>query len=162
MVEGGGGEDVEGFFKNELGLGGVAFCGDEFCGVVGGEVGEEEKVGGGGGFAEEADALADERSDGGEFFRGRVEVGLHEEGRELSGEVVDGEGAEVLAVEPDCFVVEGRASVKLMTALARLTFSRVKSEVSSAMVRNSRSFFWDQPRRQRKLMKALGRKPASR
>src|SRR6185437_6200895 len=56
----------------------------------------------------------------------------------------------------------GSSSVKFTTALARFTPSSVKSCVSSSILRNSRSFLGDHPSRQRKLMNAWGRKPASR
>ena len=48
--------------------------------------------------------------------------------------------------------------MKLTTALARLTPSRVKAEVSSGRVRKSRSFLGDQPSRQRKLTNASRQK----
>ena len=57
---------------------------------------------------------------------------------------------------------KGSSSVKLTTALARLMPSRVKSPTVSSRDNFSRSFFGDQPSRQRKLMYACGRKPASR
>ena len=111
---------------------------------------------------QQLDALADERGDGEKLFGRGMEAGLLEEGLEALAELVDGQGADMLGIEPDGLGIEGSSSVKFTTALERLTFSRVKAAVSSSRVRNSRSSLGDQPRRQRKLMKASGRKPASR
>ena len=57
---------------------------------------------------------------------------------------------------------KGSASVKFTTALARLIFSSVNASRISTTGINSRSFFGDHPSRQRKLIKACGRNPASR
>ena len=160
MIEGGGGQNFLRVLRTRQGQSGIAAFGrNQLGGVVGREFVEEEEVGGGGGFAEQLDALADERGDGENFFWRGLEAGLREEGRELAAELVDGQGADVLGVEPDGFGSNGSSSVKLMTALARLTSSRVKAAVSSSRVRNSRSFLGDQPSRQRKLMKAWAGSP---
>ena len=140
---------------------GIALLRNQLGWVVGREL-EEEEVCGGDGIAQQLDALANERGDGKELFGRSSKPACFEEGLECSGELLDGQGADMLGVEPDGLGVEGSSSVKLMTALARLTPSRVKAAVSSSSVRNSRSSLGDQPSRQRKLMKAWGRKPASR
>ena len=128
--------------------------------------GEEEKVGGGDGIAQELDALANEWRDSEDFFRRGMEAGLLEEGLEEGASSSTGRARMCSALRWTALgsngVSRSHLLEKLTTALARLTPSRVKAPASSSSVRNSRSFLGDQPSRQRKLMKAWGRKPASR
>ncbi len=108
VIEGDAGEDFQRVLEDAAGHGGIATLRrDQLGWVVGGELIEEEEVGGGDGFAEELDALADERGDGEEFFGRWIKACLVEEGLELTAELVDGQGADVLGVEPDGFGVEG-------------------------------------------------------
>ena len=94
--------------EDAAGHGGIAaLLRDQLRWVIRGEFGEEEKVGGGGGFAEQPDALTDQPSDGEQLFRRRLKAGDSEEGLEQAAELIDGEGAEMLGVEPDGFGVEG-------------------------------------------------------
>ncbi len=85
---------------------GIAFLRDQLGRVVRRELGHEEEIGGGDGIAQELDALADERRDGEQLFRGVDQAGLLEEGLELAAELVDGQGADVLGVEPDGLGIE--------------------------------------------------------
>lgn len=108
VVEGRVGEDLLRRLKDAQGHGGVAAFGRNQLGwVVGREFGKEEEVGGGRGFAQQLDALADEGSDSEEFFKRSVEAGLGEEGLELGAELIDRQGAKVFGVEPDGFRIEG-------------------------------------------------------
>ena len=97
VVEGGCRRDLLGVLKDPAGQGGIALLRDQLGGVVGRELVDEEEVGGGDGFAEQLDALADERRDGAELFGRGMEAGLLEEGLKLAAELVDGQGADVLA-----------------------------------------------------------------
>jgi hypothetical protein len=75
VVEVDPGKDFECSLEDFAGEGGVGTLGwDELGWVVGRELSEEEEVGGGGGFSQELDALADERGYGFYLFwlrRGR-------------------------------------------------------------------------------------------
>ena len=84
---------------------------DELGRVVGGQLGEKEKVRGRYGLAEKLDALADERGHGGDLYGRRMNAGLLEEGLEkglkAAAQLVDGQGANMLGVEPDGLGIEG-------------------------------------------------------
>ncbi len=80
---------------------------DQVGRVVGGELGEKEEVGGGNGIAQQLDALANERRDGEQLFRRGLKAGLLEEGLEAGAELLDGQGADMLGVEPDGLGIEG-------------------------------------------------------
>src|ERR1035438_6130665 len=96
LVEGGCGEDLLGVLEDAQGHGRIATLRrDQLGGVVGGELGEEEEIGGGDGIAEQLDALANERSDGEDFFWFRIEACAREEGLEAGTELLDGQGADV-------------------------------------------------------------------
>jgi len=108
VIKSGYGEDLLGVLEDAEGHGDIAtFRRDKFCGVVGSKFLEEEKVGGRGGFAEELDALADERGDGEKLLRRGGKAGLLEEGQEAGAELFDGERTDVLGVEPEGLGVEG-------------------------------------------------------
>src|SRR6185437_1309223 len=85
----------------------VSFLGDQLGGVVGRELIEEEEICSRDGVAQQLDALANERGDGAELFRGGMKAGLVEEGLQLAAEVLDEHGADVLGVEPDGFRIKG-------------------------------------------------------
>ncbi len=107
VVERGCGEDFQRVLEDSAGEGGVALLRDQLGGVVRRELGEEEEVGGGDGIAQELDALANERGDGEELFGRGMEAGLFEEWLDLGAELGDGQGADVLGVEPDGLGVKG-------------------------------------------------------
>ena len=92
-----------------------------------------------------------------------IEAGLLEEGLQVAAELLDGQGADVLGVEPDGLGIEGVFFREIDHGVGAVdAFEREQRRRVSSRVRNSRSFLGDQPSRQRKLMKAWGRKPASR
>jgi len=66
---------------------------DQLGCVIGSELRQEEEVGGGGGLAEELDALADERGNGKQFFGRGVEAGLLQEGPNARAELLDRQGS---------------------------------------------------------------------
>ena len=128
--------------KDAAGQGGIALLRNQLGRVVRRELGNKEEVGGGDGFAQELDALADERGDGEELFRRGMEAGLLEEGLQmLRLSSSTGRARMCSALSQTALGSKGSSSVKLTTALARLTPSSVKAAVSSSRVRNSRSFF---------------------
>jgi hypothetical protein len=82
VVEGGCGENFLCVLEDAEGHRCIAALGrDQLDWIVGGELGEKEKVGGSGSFAEELNALADKRGDSEELFGQGMEAGLLEEGR---------------------------------------------------------------------------------
>ena len=121
---------------------------------------DKEEIGGGDGVAQQLDALANERRDRDAFFRSCVEACAARRrapARSLSSST--GSARMCSAFSQTALGSKGSSSVKLTTALERLTPSSVKASVSSSSVMNSRSFLGDQPSRHRKLMNACGRKP---
>jgi len=117
--------------------------------IVGRQFLYKEEIGGGRSFAEQFDALPDKRSDGSDLFRRSIKAGLDQEGRKLAAEFINAEGANVLGVEPYGLGIE------------RVCFGEVDHSVGAIDVfeRKDRA---DLVERQRKLMKALARNPASR
>ena len=106
VIESGCGENFQRVLEDAAGQCGIAFLGDQLGGVVGGELGEEEEVGGGDGIAQELDALTDKRSDGEKLFGRGMEAGLLEKGLEQRAELLDGQGADILGVEPQGLGIE--------------------------------------------------------
>jgi hypothetical protein len=68
----------------------------------------------------------------------------------------------VLGVEPDGLGIEGVFLGEIDDGVGAVDAFQSEGRGELVEVRNSRSFLGDQPSRQRKLMKAWGRKPASR
>ncbi len=107
VIESGRGKDLPGVLEDAAGQGGIALLRNQLGRVVGRELGDKEKVGGGDGIAQQLDALADERGDGEELFGRGMEAGLLEERLQFAAELLDGQGADVLGVEPDGLGIEG-------------------------------------------------------
>src|ERR1035437_321156 len=107
VIEGRPGQNFLSMLQDAEGHSDITTLGrDQLSGVVGGEFFHKKEVGGGDGVAQELDALANERGDDEKLFRRGLEAGLLEEGLEQAAELVDGQGADVLGVEPDSFRVE--------------------------------------------------------
>src|ERR1700677_1106768 len=106
MIERGGGEDFLGVLEDAPDERRIAFLRNQVGWVVEGQLFDEEKVGGGNGVPQQLDAFADEWGYGEEFLRSGIDAGPFEEGVELAAELVDGECADVLGVEPDGFGIE--------------------------------------------------------
>ena len=106
MVEIGGGEDLLGGLEHAQGHRGVALLRDQFGGVVRGQLRNKEKIGGGDGIAQQLDAFADERRNGRDFLRRRMKGRLLEERLKAAAQLVDGQSADVLGIEPDGFFIE--------------------------------------------------------
>ena len=118
--------------ENAAGQGGVRpFLRNQFGRIVGRELVEEEEVGGGDGVAQQLDALADERGDGEELFRRGMEAGLRRRRARSCGlSSSTGRARMCSALSQTALGSKGSSSVKLTTALARLTPSRVNRAVS--------------------------------
>ena len=101
------GEHLLRVLEDASGQRGIALLRDQLGRVVGRELVEEEEVGGGDGIAQQLDALADERRDGEQLLRRwrRSRPGRRRAG--VAAELLDGQGADVLGVEPDGFGIEG-------------------------------------------------------
>ncbi len=106
MIEVRPGQNFLSMFEDAESHSSISLLRNQLGGVVGRELVEEEEVGGGGGIAEELDALADERGDGEYFFWRSLKAGLREEGLDAAAELLDGQGADMLGVEPDGLRVE--------------------------------------------------------
>ncbi len=89
MIERNCGENLLRGLENAQGHGRIAtFWRDQLRGIVGSELVEEEKVGGGDGIAQQLDALADERRDNFQFSRIWIKSCLGEEWLKAGGSVL--------------------------------------------------------------------------
>ena len=148
--------------EDAAGEGGVSFLRNQLRWVVLGEFLQKEEIGGGDGVAQQLDALADERGDGEKLFWRGLEPGLLEEGLEAEAQLVDGECADVLGVQPDGFGIERVVVCEIDDGVGAV--DALEGEGGGEIVEREELavVLGHQPRRQRKLMKAWGRKPASR
>ena len=107
VVEGDRGQNFQRVLEDAAGHGSIATLGwNELSRVVGSEFIHKEKVGGAGGFAKELDALTDERGDGQQFFGRCRHPAFSKKGSSCALSSVDGQGADMLGVEPNRLGIE--------------------------------------------------------
>ena len=85
----------------------VSLLRDEFGGIVGRQLIDEEEVGGGEHVAQQLDALANQRRDLQHLFRRDVETGAAHDGQQAGAQVLYRQAANVLGVEPERLGIEG-------------------------------------------------------
>src|SRR5580658_8924299 len=107
MIERGCGQHLFSILQDAEGHCGIPALGrDQLVGIVGCELIDEEEIGGRDSIAQQLDALANERSDGEKLVWRGLEASLFEEGLDAAAEFVDGQGADMLGVEPDSLGIE--------------------------------------------------------
>jgi len=85
-------------FEHAYGHRRIALLRNQFGGIVGRELRQKEEIGGGDGFAQQLDALADERRDGGDLFRRGMIAFLLEDGLQFAGKRAEIRGPNIAMV----------------------------------------------------------------